>query len=88
MDSISTDKGIKMQTIEFETKIEQNGHIYLPEKFQHAYGKSVRLFVFLPEGDTVRTKKRKPGSAKRILRILSEDNEHLDDFMVIDKERG
>ena len=80
MDSISTDKGIKMQTIEFETKIKQNGHIYLPETFQHAYGKSARLLVFLPEWDAVRTKKRKPGSAKGILRILSEDNEHLDDF--------
>ena len=69
-----------MQAIEFETKIEQNGNIYLPEQFQYAYGKSARLRVFLPEENTVQIKKRQPGSAKGILKVLSEDNEHLNDF--------
>jgi hypothetical protein len=69
-----------MQAIEFETKIEKDGHIYLPETFQHAYGKSARLIVFLPEENAVRTKKWQPGSAKGIFRVISEDNDHPDDF--------
>ncbi len=69
-----------MQVIEFETWIDKNGHIYLPEKFQHAYGKSARLLVLLPEQVGRTPKQRRPGSAKGILRILSEDDEHLDDF--------
>ena len=69
-----------MQVIEFETWIDKNGHIYLPEKFQHAYGKSARVLVLLPEQVGRTQKQRRPGSAKGILRILSEDDEHLDDF--------
>ena len=38
-----------MQAIEFETRIDKNGHIYLPEAFQYAYGKFARLVVLLPE---------------------------------------
>ena len=69
-----------MQAIEFETMIDQDGHIYLPKKFQHAYGKFARLVVLFPEqGDTI-SKRRQPGSAKGILKILSDDDEHLDDF--------
>ena len=37
-----------MQAIEFETRIDKNGHIYLPEEYQHAYGKLVRLVVLMP----------------------------------------
>jgi bifunctional DNA-binding transcriptional regulator/antitoxin component of YhaV-PrlF toxin-antitoxin module len=69
-----------MQAIEFETQIDKNGHIFLPEKFRHAYGKSARLLVFLPEQAKSLHKRRHPGSAKGILRILFEDDEHLDDF--------
>ena len=68
-----------MQTIELETRIDQNGHIYLPKEFQHTYGKFVRLVVLMPEHATLK-KKRQPGSAKGILKMLSEDTEHLDDF--------
>ena len=39
------DKEEPMQAIEFETRIDKNGHIYLPEEYQHAYGKLVRLVV-------------------------------------------
>ncbi len=38
-----------MQAIEFETRIDKNGHIYLSEEFRHAYGKLARLVVLLPE---------------------------------------
>lgn len=69
-----------MHAIEFETRIDKNGHIYLPEKFQHAYGKLARLVVLLPEQVETPKKKRQPGSANGILKVLYEDNEHLDDF--------
>jgi DNA-binding transcriptional regulator/RsmH inhibitor MraZ len=38
-----------MQALEFETRIDKKGRIFLPEEFQHAYGKSARLLVLLPE---------------------------------------
>jgi DNA-binding transcriptional regulator/RsmH inhibitor MraZ len=69
-----------MQALEFETKIDKKGRIFLPEEFQHAYGKSARLLVLLPEYGESLPKRRQPGSAKGILTVLSEDDEHLDDF--------
>lgn len=69
-----------MQAIEFETRIDEHGHIDVPEKFQNAYGKRVRLVVLLPDQAEPPTKRRQPGSAKGILTLLSEDDEHLDDF--------
>ncbi len=68
-----------MQAIELETWIDKNGHIFLPEEFQHVYGQFARLLVLLPDS-TESPQKRSPGSAKGILTILSEDDEHLDDF--------
>lgn len=69
-----------MQAIEFETRIDKNGHISLPEEFQHAYGKFSRLLVLLPEQTEPARQGRRPGSAKGILKVVSEDDEHLDDF--------
>ena len=69
-----------MQAIEFETHIDKNGLISLPRKFQHIYGKSARLLVLLTEEPDPAAKSRRPGSAKGILKILSEDDEHFDDF--------
>jgi hypothetical protein len=69
-----------MQAIEFETQIDQNGRISLPKEFQFAYGRSARLLVLLPTEKQPPKKQRQPGSAKGILRILSEDDEHLNDF--------
>ncbi|MBI4830985.1 MAG: hypothetical protein HY801_05410 [Candidatus Lindowbacteria bacterium] len=69
-----------MQAIEFETRIDKDGHIHLPEEFQHAYGKFARLVVLLPEQAESSKRVRKPGSAKGILKVLSEDDKHLDDF--------
>ena len=69
-----------MQAIEFETQIDENGHIHLPEEFHNAYGKYARLVVLIPDQEVTVQKSRRPGSAKGILTILSEDNEHLDDF--------
>lgn len=62
-----------MQAIEFETRIDTDGHIYLPEEFQYAYGKMARLVVLLPEQAEPPPKRRQPGSAKGILKVLSED---------------
>jgi len=68
-----------MQAIEFETHIDPNGHIHLPEKYHHAYGRLARFVVLLPE-QTDSSQKRQPGSAKGILQVLSEDDDHLKDF--------
>ncbi len=70
-----------MQAIEFETRIDKRGHIYLPEEFQYAYGRFARLVVLLPEqAEATNKRRRQPGSAKGILHVLSEDDEHLNDF--------
>ncbi len=69
-----------MQAIEFETQIDQKGNIYLPKEFQYAYGKFARLVVLLPEQPESRNKRRQPGSAKGILQVLAEDDDHLNDF--------
>lgn len=69
-----------MKAIEFETTIEKDGCIYIPKAFQHTYGKFAKLVVLLPEDGEFKRKKRRPGSAKGILQVLSEDNAHLDDF--------
>ena len=68
-----------MQALELETWIDSNGHIFLPEEFQHAYGKVARVLVLLPEQPDLPRKRRQPGSAKGILQILVEDDEHLAD---------
>lgn len=69
-----------MQAIEIETQIDKNGHIRLPEEYQYAYGKSVRLLVLLTEEKEIQKPRRRPGSAKGVLKILIEDDEHLKDF--------
>ena len=69
-----------MQAIEFETWIDKDGYIFLPEEFHHIYGKSARLLVLLPDQTASTKNQRRPGSAKGILKILSEDDEHLNDF--------
>lgn len=69
-----------MQTIKFETIIDSKGAIHLPEEFRHAYGKHARLVVLLQEREETREKGRQPGSAKGIFKVLSEDDEHLNDF--------
>ncbi|NCO60351.1 MAG: hypothetical protein COZ70_09785 [Deltaproteobacteria bacterium CG_4_8_14_3_um_filter_51_11] len=69
-----------METIKFETIVDNKGAIHLPEEFRHAYGKHVRLVLSLKAQDITRGKGRQPGSAKGILKVLSEDDEHLNDF--------
>ena len=49
-----------MQAIELETRIDKDGHIYLPEEFQHAYGKLARLIVLLPEQAEQTKTRRQP----------------------------
>lgn len=70
----------KMQAIELETRIDENGQIHLPKKYKNVYGKVARLLVLLPEQTNLNKKQRQAGSAKGILKILSEDTNHLDDF--------
>ena len=69
-----------MQAIEFETRIDETGHIYVPEEFRNAYGKRTRLVVLLLDQVEPLKKRRHPGSAKGVLSLLSEDDEHLKDF--------
>lgn len=69
-----------MQAIEFETRIDETGHIYVPKEFHNAYGKLARLVVLLPDQQDLLKKKRKPGTAKGLISLLSEDDEHLADF--------
>lgn len=69
-----------MEAIEFEARIDERGRIVIPREFQRVFGKEARLIVLLPEESETGRPKRQPGSAKGILRILSEDDEHLEDF--------
>jgi DNA-binding transcriptional regulator/RsmH inhibitor MraZ len=66
-----------MQTIEFETQIDENGHIYLPQQYKNIYGKKARFVVLIKEPSQPL---RKAGSARGILQVISEDDEHLNDF--------
>ena len=69
-----------MQAIEIDTQIDQDGNIHLPSKYHSVYGKSARLVVLFPALAETARNQRCPGTAKGILRIISEDDEHLDDF--------
>lgn len=69
-----------MQAIEFETRIDETGHICVPEQFHNTYGKRARLVVLLPDQIEPPGIKRRPGSAKGLLSLVSEDDEHLNDF--------
>nr|VFJ48848.1 MAG: hypothetical protein BECKDK2373C_GA0170839_102310 [Candidatus Kentron sp. DK]VFJ70496.1 MAG: hypothetical protein BECKDK2373B_GA0170837_12852 [Candidatus Kentron sp. DK] len=72
-----------MHAIEFETTIDTKGHIHLPEQYQEAYGKTALLRLRFPEPQETKQAQpaqRQPGSAKGILKILCEDDEHLEDF--------
>jgi len=69
-----------VQAIEFETLIDENGHITLPLKYRKAYGKRARIVVLLQDETEPISRQRHPGSAKGKLTVLSEDEEHLQDF--------
>ena len=69
-----------MQAIEFETRIDETGHICVPEKFHNTYGKRARLVVLLTDQIEPPGKQRRPGSAKGLLSVVSEDDEHWNDF--------
>ena len=69
-----------MKTIKFDTIIDSQGAIHMPEEFRHAYGKHAQLVVLLQTQEATQKKGRQPGSAKGIFKVLSEDDEHLNDF--------
>lgn len=69
-----------MKAIEFETRIESDGSIRVPPEFQETYGQFARLVVLLRDESDVSVTARIPGSAKGILRIVEDDDEHLSDF--------
>jgi hypothetical protein len=75
-----------LQAIEFETRIDKDGRIHLPSQYQHLYGTAVRLRLLLTEPQAP-PKRRQPGSAKGVLKILVEDDEHLDGFEPYGAER-
>ena len=64
-----------MQTIEFETRIDKDGHIHVPQEFQHAYGKIARLVVLLPERENRASERKQAGGVERRHQVLSEDGE-------------
>ena len=68
-----------LQALEFETWIDEDGRIHLPPQYQHLYGTAVRLRLLLTKPPAP-PKRRQPGSAKGLLKILQEDDEHLRDF--------
>ena len=53
-----------MKTIELETHIDKDGHIHLPRKYHHVYGKYAHLVLLLQDTTEPTPIKRKPGSAK------------------------
>ena len=69
-----------MQAIELEGYIDENGRVRVPEEHRHAFGKRARLVVLLDERTIASRTPRQPGSAKGVLRVVSEDGEHPDDF--------
>jgi hypothetical protein len=69
-----------MRAIEIDTHIDEDGHIELPDRYRHAFGKSARLLVLLPESSETEVERRRPGSAKGLLQVLAEDDEHLDEL--------
>ncbi|MBF0411002.1 MAG: hypothetical protein HQM10_26900 [Candidatus Riflebacteria bacterium] len=69
-----------MEAIELNLQINENGEVHLPKKYQRLFGKQAKLLLLLPDKSESLHKRRCPGSAKGILEIVSEDDEHLDDF--------
>ncbi len=79
-DSYIGKRGKSMQAIEIDTQIGKDGNIRLPAEYHSVYGKSARLVVLFPLPAQHDSKERLPGSAKGVLRIVSEDDEHLGGF--------
>ena len=73
-----------MHTMELKTTIGANGDIPLPAQYRAVHGKTALLESRPPESEgreqTQPRPQRQPGSAKGILKILCEDDEHLKDF--------
>lgn len=69
-----------MDKIELRTVIDMNGNVHFPEEFRQYYGKHAKIMVTLTDKQSL--PRRSPGSAKGKLRIVSEDEKHLEDFKV------
>ncbi len=69
-----------MQTIKINTLIDQKGCIQLPKEYHYTYGQKAKLILQLFNENDFQSSKRMPGSAKGILKINKEDDEHLNDF--------
>jgi hypothetical protein len=69
-----------MQAIEFETLIDKDGQIQMPQEFKHAYGKIARLVVLLPEQENGASERRQAGGAEGRHQLLSEDGEKPVEF--------
>ena len=52
-----------MRAIEFETQIDEHGHVTIPEEYHDAYGKQARLVVLLADKEVpVRKRQARAGS--------------------------
>ncbi len=69
-----------MQTIKINTQIDQKGCIQLPKEYHYTYGQKAKLVLQLFNEHDFQSSKRMPGSAKGVLKINMEDDEHLNDF--------
>jgi len=69
-----------MIAIELVMTISEDGTIRLPDNYQTIYGQTARFVILLPEATESPSKKRRPGTAKGMLRVAVEDEAHLDGF--------
>ncbi len=69
-----------MKAIELEMTISKDGTIHIPHDYQTIYGQKARFVILLSEQAESPRKIRQPGSAKGMLQVLAEDDEHLADF--------
>lgn len=69
-----------MKAIELEMTISKDGTIHIPDDYKTIYGQRARFVILLAEQTNAATKTRQPGSAKGMLQVVIEDEEHLDDF--------
>jgi len=68
-----------MQALEFETRIDKDGTFICRSNSNTPMGNLPTWLSSAGTGNSPQ-KGRQPGSAKGILKVLSEDDEHLDDF--------
>lgn len=69
-----------MQTIKIHTRIAPKGCIQLPREYRYTYGQKAKMVLQVSNENEHQFYRRMPGSARGILKIHMEDDEHLNDF--------